>query len=117
MLFTTSYCYKPRAIATPNSAHTPNTPASPQGTVGAGLPVLSTLKSLLHTGDRVLSIEGVFSGTLSFILNALSPGSSPSNNASSERLRFSEAVRKARDEGYTEPDPREDLAGNLVWWG
>ena len=59
------------------SVHNPatHTHPKPQGTVGAGLPVLSTLQSLLNTGDKVLSIEGVFSGTLSYILNTLSPGS------------------------------------------
>jgi aspartokinase/homoserine dehydrogenase 1 len=71
-----------------------------EATVGAGLPVITTLKDLIHTGDRVLSIEGVLSGTLSYIFNTLTPGT-----------RFSSMVREARRLGYTEPDPRDDLSG------
>lgn len=71
-----------------------------EGTVGAGLPVISTLRTLLDTGDDVLRIEGVFSGTLSFIFNNLSP-----------EKPFSEAVSGAFRRGYTEPDPRDDLTG------
>ncbi len=56
-----------------------------QATVGAGLPVIATLKHLVDTGDRILRVEGVFSGTLSFIFNSLSPGRA-----------FSEVVREAR---------------------
>lgn len=73
-----------------------------QGTVGAGLPVLSTLRSLIDTGDRVNRIEGVFSGTLSYIFNSLGPGKP-----------FSEVVAQAKAAGYTEPDPRDDLSGTL----
>ncbi|KAF6264207.1 homoserine dehydrogenase [Scenedesmus sp. NREL 46B-D3] len=69
-------------------------------TVGAGLPIISTLKDLIETGDRVLSIEGILSGTLSFIFNSFRPG-----------MAFSEVVRQAKEQGYTEPDPREDLSG------
>lgn len=69
-------------------------------TVGAGLPIISTLRDLIKTGDRVLSIEGVLSGTLSYIFNCLD-GSRP----------FSEIVLQAQARGYTEPDPRDDLAG------
>ncbi|PRW51144.1 homoserine dehydrogenase [Chlorella sorokiniana] len=71
-----------------------------EGTVGAGLPVISTLKQLLDTGDEVQRIEGVFSGTLSYVFNTLEPGKP-----------FSEVVWGARRRGYTEPDPREDLSG------
>ena len=71
-----------------------------QATVGAGLPVLSTLRSLLNTGDAVERIEGVLSGTLSFIFNRLSP-----------EQPFSRIVAEAKAAGYTEPDPREDLSG------
>ncbi|EFN56653.1 hypothetical protein CHLNCDRAFT_57539 [Chlorella variabilis] len=71
-----------------------------EGTVGAGLPVMSTLKQLLDTGDEVQRIEGVFSGTLSYIFNELAPGKA-----------FSEVVSGARRRGYTEPDPRDDLSG------
>lgn len=71
-----------------------------EGTVGAGLPVISTLKALLDTGDQVERIEGIFSGTLSFIFNELQPGRS-----------FSEVVSGAKRRGFTEPDPRDDLSG------
>ncbi|HEX6220427.1 MAG TPA: bifunctional aspartate kinase/homoserine dehydrogenase I, partial [Acidimicrobiia bacterium] len=69
-------------------------------TVGAALPVIQTLRDLVQTGDRVRRIEGVFSGTLSYLFNSFD-GSVP----------FSEIVKAARDQGYTEPDPREDLSG------
>ena len=68
--------------------------------VGAGLPVIETLRDLIATGDQVLSVEGIFSGTLAYLFNAL--------DANTE---FSRVVRAARDAGYTEPDPREDLSG------
>ncbi len=71
-----------------------------EATVGAGLPVISTLKELLNTGDRVLAVEGVLSGTLSWMFNTLDDTTS-----------FSTLLRKARELGYTEPDPREDLSG------
>ncbi|MBL6990215.1 MAG: bifunctional aspartate kinase/homoserine dehydrogenase I [Bacteriovoracaceae bacterium] len=69
-------------------------------TVGAGLPVISTLKDILMTGDRIIEIEGVLSGTLSYIFNKLSDGH-----------KFSTIVKEAKELGYTEPDPREDLSG------
>ena len=72
-------------------------------TVGAGLPILSTLRSLLHSGDRIERIEGVFSGTLTYLFNSLADGRS-----------FSAALRDAREKGYTEPDPRDDLQGEDV---
>ncbi len=68
--------------------------------VGAGLPIISTLNDLRNSGDKIISIEGVFSGTLSFIFNELRKGGS-----------FSDIVRKAKVAGYTEPDPRDDLSG------
>ena len=68
--------------------------------VGAGLPVIETLRDLIATGDEVLSVEGIFSGTLAYLFNALDADSD-----------FSQVVRQARDAGYTEPDPREDLSG------
>ncbi len=68
--------------------------------VGAGLPVVGTLKDLISCGDRIESIEGVLSGTLSYIFNTYD-GSIP----------FSELVRDAQIKGYTEPDPRDDLNG------
>ena len=69
-------------------------------TVGAGLPVLSTLRRLRRCGDRLLTLEGVFSGSLSYLFNHYD-GSAP----------FSTLVREARTLGYTEPDPRADLSG------
>jgi hypothetical protein len=71
-----------------------------EATVGAGLPVLSTLKNLLDTGDRVVSIEGILSGTLSYLFNTYKPGDA-----------FSGVVAQAKGLGYTEPDPRDDLSG------
>jgi aspartokinase/homoserine dehydrogenase 1 len=70
---------------------------------GAGLPIISTIHELVSTGDHVNRIEGVFSGTLSFIFNKYTKGK-----------KFSEIVREAREKGYTEPDPREDLNGQDV---
>lgn len=69
-------------------------------TVGAGLPIINTLRDLVQTGDQVLKIEGVLSGTLSYIFNTFD-GTRP----------FSEIVAEARRKGYTEPDPRDDLSG------
>jgi aspartokinase/homoserine dehydrogenase 1 len=69
-------------------------------TVGAALPVIETLRDLRQTGDEVVSIEGVFSGTLAYLFNVFD-ASTP----------FSKIVREARDAGYTEPDPRDDLSG------
>ncbi|HEY0199210.1 MAG TPA: homoserine dehydrogenase [Rhodanobacter sp.] len=72
-------------------------------TVGAGLPVLSTLRRLRTCGDSLLTLEGVFSGSLSWLFNQYD-GSRP----------FSELLREARLQGYTEPDPRSDLSGEDV---
>jgi aspartokinase/homoserine dehydrogenase 1 len=71
-----------------------------EATVGAGLPVISTLRDLVRTGDRVERIEGVLSGTLSYVFHRFD-GSQP----------FSAIVRDAKERGYTEPDPRDDLSG------
>jgi aspartokinase/homoserine dehydrogenase 1 len=71
-----------------------------EATVGAGLPVIQTLKDLVETGDEIRSISGIFSGTLAYLFN-LFDGTRP----------FSEIVREARARGYTEPDPRDDLSG------
>lgn len=68
--------------------------------VGAGLPVINTLNDLLLSGDRVISIEGVLSGTLNYIFSSFSEG-----------RKFSDVVREAKAKGYTEPDPRDDLSG------
>jgi aspartokinase/homoserine dehydrogenase 1 len=69
-------------------------------TVGAGLPILQTLRDLRETGDVIHSVEGILSGTLAYLFN-LFDGRRP----------FSEIVREARAKGYTEPDPRDDLTG------
>lgn len=68
--------------------------------VGAGLPVITTIQDLVNSGDRILKIEGVLSGSLSFIFNSFS----------ADKI-FSEIVTEARTLGYTEPDPRQDLSG------
>ncbi|KAJ6262732.1 Aspartokinase [Drechslerella dactyloides] len=77
-----------------------------ESTVGAGLPVISTIKDLIDTGDEVERIEGVFSGTLSFLFNQFAPA-----GESGAAKAFSEVVKFAKDAGYTEPDPRDDLNG------
>ncbi|KAJ7525674.1 hypothetical protein O6H91_17G061300 [Diphasiastrum complanatum] len=71
-----------------------------EATVGAGLPIISTLRGFLETGDKIQRIEGIFSGTLSYIFNNLSEGKT-----------FSQIVSEAKAAGYTEPDPRDDLSG------
>ena len=71
--------------------------------VGAGLPIIETIHELVRTGDKVDRIEGVLSGTLSYIFNNFDGQSS-----------FSDVVKTAKEKGYTEPDPREDLNGNDV---
>jgi aspartokinase/homoserine dehydrogenase 1 len=68
--------------------------------VGAGLPVITTLNDLINSGDQILKIEGVLSGSLSYIFNSFVEG-----------VTFSEVVSKAKELGYTEPDPRIDLNG------
>jgi len=80
-----------------------------ESTVGAGLPILSTLKDLVNTGDEVERIEGVFSGTLSYIFNEFSK-----TDATGPAVKFSEVVKVAKENGYTEPDPRDDLSGTDV---
>jgi len=69
-------------------------------TVGAGLPVVQTLRDLRETGDEIRSVEGIFSGTLAYLFNTYDG-----------RRSFSDIVRDARQRGYTEPDPRDDLSG------
>ena len=68
--------------------------------VGAGLPIISTMNDLVNSGDKILKIEAVLSGTLNYIFNALS-----------EDTPFSETVRQAKELGFAEPDPRIDLSG------
>lgn len=74
--------------------------------VGAGLPIINTLNDLIHSGDRILRIEGILSGTLSFIFNTFCAPANPDAPAT-----FSSIVREAKKRGLTEPDPREDLSG------
>ncbi len=71
-----------------------------EATVGAGLPIITTLRDLRETGDRIRLIEGVFSGTLAYLFNVYD-GNAP----------FSAIVAEARRRGFTEPDPRDDLSG------
>lgn len=75
-----------------------------ESSVGAGLPVISTLKDLVETGDEVQKIEGVFSGTMSFLFNSFQPTSGGGG-------KFSAEVANAKEKGYTEPDARDDLNG------
>jgi len=72
-------------------------------TVGAGLPVLSTLRDLIASGDAIVRVEGLLSGTLGYLFNTFDGG-----------VPFSTLVRDAHSAGYTEPDPREDLSGRDV---
>jgi bifunctional aspartokinase / homoserine dehydrogenase 1 len=71
-----------------------------EATVGAGLPVIQTLRDLRGTGDDITQIEGIFSGTLAYLFNVFDGSES-----------FSTIVRAAKAKGYTEPDPRDDLSG------
>jgi aspartokinase/homoserine dehydrogenase 1 len=71
-----------------------------EATVGAGLPIITTLRDLRETGDDIHRIEGIFSGTLAYLFNVWD-GSAP----------FSSIVRDAKAKGFTEPDPRDDLSG------
>ncbi|MGD0755101.1 MAG: bifunctional aspartate kinase/homoserine dehydrogenase I [Bacteroidales bacterium] len=72
-------------------------------TVGAGLPIIKTINDLVLSGDKILKVEAVLSGTMNFIFNELSP-----------EMPLSSAIRKAREIGYSEPDPRVDLSGTDV---
>ena len=72
-------------------------------TVGAGLPIIKTINDLVLSGDKILKVEAVLSGTMNFIFNELSP-----------EIPLSSAIRKAREIGYSEPDPRIDLSGTDV---
>ena len=71
--------------------------------VGAGLPIINTINDLINSGDKILKIEAVLSGTLNFIFNVLS-----------KDIPMSQAVRLAQEKGYSEPDPRIDLCGKDV---
>ena len=71
--------------------------------VGAGLPIISTINDLRNSGDKILRIEAVLSGTLNFIFNEITAD-----------VPFSETIRRAKEQGYSEPDPRIDLSGKDV---
>jgi len=71
--------------------------------VGAGLPIINTINDLINSGDKIQKLEAVLSGTLNFIFNTIS-----------RDVPFSETVRRAKEEGYSEPDPRIDLSGKDV---
>ena len=71
--------------------------------MGAGLPVINTINDLINSGDKILKIEAVVSGTLNYIFNTLSAD-----------MPLSATIRKAMEEGYSEPDPRIDLSGKDV---
>jgi aspartokinase/homoserine dehydrogenase 1 len=83
-----------------NSALNHNVKFLYETNVGAGLPIISTIRDLVSSGDKVLKIEGVLSGTLSYLFTSYTKGKS-----------FSEIVKQAKEKGFTEPDPREDLNG------
>ena len=71
--------------------------------VGAGLPIINTINSMVNSGDRILELEGVLSGTLNYIVNTVS-----------ETKPLSEVVLEAKQKGFSEPDPRIDLRGTDV---
>ena len=71
--------------------------------MGAGLPIIGTINDLCNSGDKILKIEAVLSGTLNFIFNEIGAD-----------VPFSETVRRAKEQGYSEPDPRIDLSGTDV---
>ncbi len=86
-----------------NIARDMDVPYRYETTVGAGLPVIGTIQDLVASGDEILRIEAVLSGTISFIFNNLGKGSS-----------FSELLAEAKLRGYTEPDPRDDLSAKDI---
>ena len=94
-----------------DSSYRPHEPHRDRGlvyhesSVGAGLPIISTLNDLVNTGDKVRRIEGVFSGTMSFLFNNFAPANGKQGG------KWSAEVRKAKEAGFTEPDPRDDLNG------
>lgn len=77
-----------------------NAPYLFETNVGAGLPIIDTLQNLIASGDQITKIQAVLSGSLNFVFNNFKPGSS-----------FHDVVQQAKEEGYTEPDPRIDLSG------
>ena len=85
------------------TAHDHNAKFYYETNVGAGLPIISTLKDLLRSGDEIVKIQAVLSGTLSYIFNTFS-----------SKSRFVDVVAKAKELGYTEPNPKDDLTGQDV---
>ena len=92
---------RPAAAAPLPAARASNSRWRYESSVGASLPILSTMKDLLLTGDRVHSIRGCLSGTMAYVLRCHAPG----------RKTFCDALREAIANGYTETDVREDLSG------
>ncbi|MFM8912864.1 MAG: bifunctional aspartate kinase/homoserine dehydrogenase I, partial [Flammeovirgaceae bacterium] len=82
------------------TAHTRGVKLLYETNVGAGLPVINTLNDLIISGDKVIRIEAVLSGTLNFIFSSFQDGT-----------KFSDIVKQAKEKGFTEPDPRDDLNG------
>ncbi len=80
-----------------------NAPFLFETNVGAGLPIIDTLKNLIASGDRIIKIQAVLSGSLNFVFNTFS-----------KSISFYDVVRRAMDEGFTEPDPKIDLSGTDV---
>ncbi len=74
-----------------------------EANVGAGLPIVQTIRDTIESGDRIERIEGVVSGTMTYLFGSLENGAA-----------FGETIRRAREEGYAEPDPRDDLSGEDV---
>lgn len=92
------------SVYTPTYTHMHARTLGDETTVGAGLPILNVLRTdLIATGDKVKTIEGIFSGTLSYIFNTYEPG-----------MAFSDVITDAKEKGFTEPDPRDDLSGTDV---
>lgn len=87
-----------------NSAVTGGSFVYHESSVGAGMPIISTLHDLIQTGDVITRIEGVFSGTMSYLFNKFAPTSGSGGN-------WSDIVKEAKALGFTEPDPRDDLNG------
>jgi len=83
-----------------NLARTYNAPFLFETNVGAGLPIIDTLKHLMASGDKILKIEAVLSGSLNFVFNNFN-----------DQTTFNDVVKQAQEEGYTEPDPKIDLSG------
>ncbi len=86
-----------------NTAREKNVKFTYETNVGAGLPIISTLNDLIRSGDKIVKLEAVLSGTLNFIFNTIS-----------ETIPLSQAIRMAREKGFSEPDPRIDLSGTDV---